>query len=142
LSGCLNEYDELPTESLYKPPKLVPYWWLAMNFSDPHNAPLTPQTFSILLALLVGKNHSYGLRQQVADDSQGLMALSDGTLYAALKRLITQGLIVKDDCIYELTPAGQSKLRGELHRLKAMVRRADTRFVAQHYGLSEGPSWR
>ncbi|HSX03059.1 MAG TPA: PadR family transcriptional regulator [Candidatus Saccharimonadia bacterium] len=114
-----------------------------MNYSDLYNAPLTPQTFSILLALLAGENHSYGIRQRVEDDSQGMMTLSDGTLYAALKRLMAQGLVTKDeDRVYELTPAGQSKLRGELQRLKAMVRRAETRFVAQHYGLSEGPSWR
>ena len=109
--------------------------------------PLREPTFYILLTLAQGKKHGYAILQQVAALSSSRVRLSTGTLYGALGRLLTQGLIERaaegtpdareegmepDDgdgalsstrqrkC-YQLTPFGQRVLEAELARLQALL---------------------
>ena len=52
---------------------------------DPtHFLPLTPQQFHILLGLVEGACHGYGIILGVAQRTEGAISLGTGTLYTAL----------------------------------------------------------
>ena len=50
-------------------------------------------TFLILASLAAGPQHGYGIMTDVAQISDGRVRLRAGTLYAALDRLSTDGLL-------------------------------------------------
>jgi PadR family transcriptional regulator, regulatory protein PadR len=90
-------------------------------------------TFWILTALVEGPRHGYGVIQQVAGLSGGQMRLQAGTLYAALDRLVGQGLVEVDreETIdgrprryYRLTQPGTATLTAETARLERTARTA------------------
>ena len=95
--------------------------------------PLRPSVFHILLALSDGDLHGYGIMQEVADHTAGQIKLGPGTLYGAIKRLLSDGLIVEADerpdpeldderrRYYRLTDFGQKVLRAEVQRISQMV---------------------
>jgi DNA-binding PadR family transcriptional regulator len=62
-----------------------------------HFLPLTPQQFHILLALTDGDRHGYGMIRDIADRTEGAMRLGTGTLYTAVARLESLGLIGESD---------------------------------------------
>jgi DNA-binding PadR family transcriptional regulator len=96
--------------------------------------PLKSNWFHILLSLVGGEQHGYGIMQDVLERSDGKVRLWPATLYGSLKRLIEEGLIVEsaerpapelDDArrrYYRLTPLGQRVLDLESDRLKELVR--------------------
>jgi DNA-binding PadR family transcriptional regulator len=95
--------------------------------------PLRPSVFHILLALSDGDLHGYGIMQEVADHTAGQIKLGPGTLYGAIKRLLSDGLIVEVDerpdpeldderrRYYRLTDFGQRVLKAEVQRISKMV---------------------
>jgi DNA-binding PadR family transcriptional regulator len=101
--------------------------------------PLKSNWFHILLSLVGGEQHGYGIMQDVLERTGGQVRLWPATLYGSLKRLIEQGLIVEsgdrpapqfDDArrrYYKLTPSGQRVLDLESQRLKDLVRVLDAR---------------
>jgi DNA-binding PadR family transcriptional regulator len=101
--------------------------------------PLKSNWFHILLSLVGGEQHGYGIMQDVLERSEGKVRLWPATLYGSLKRLITAGLIVEsaqrpapelDDerrRYYRLTPLGHRVLDLESQRLKELVRILQTR---------------
>ena len=101
--------------------------------------PLKSNWFHILLSLVGGEQHGYGIMQDVLERTGGQVRLWPATLYGSLKRLIEQGLIVEsgdrpapefDDArrrYYRLTPRGQRVLDHESQRLKDLVRMLDAR---------------
>jgi DNA-binding PadR family transcriptional regulator len=101
--------------------------------------PLKSNWFHILLSLVGGEQHGYGIMQDVLERSGGKVHLWPATLYGSLKRLITAGLIVEsaqrpapelDDerrRYYRLTPLGHRVLDLESERLKELVRILQTR---------------
>ena len=101
--------------------------------------PLKSNWFHILLSLVGGEQHGYGIMQEVLERSGGKVRLWPATLYGSLKRLIEQGLIVEsgerpapefDDArrrYYKLTPLGEQVLDLESQRLKDLVRVLDAR---------------
>lgn len=93
-------------------------------------------TFLILTALAGGAQHGYGIMTDVAAVSEGRVRLRAGTLYAALDRLLGDGVVdvereeVVDGRLrryYRLTPAGSELLAAEAARLAANARAAATR---------------
>src|ERR1700722_15580935 len=58
--------------------------------------PLREPTFLILTALAAGSQHGYGITTDVAEISGGRVRLRAGSLYAALNRLVLEGLIEFD----------------------------------------------
>jgi DNA-binding PadR family transcriptional regulator len=85
-------------------------------------------TFLILTALAAGSQHGYGIITDVAEISAGRLRLRAGTLYTALDRLRSDGLIEVDReeivdgrlrRYYRLTPAGGRRLAAEAARLHA-----------------------
>jgi DNA-binding PadR family transcriptional regulator len=90
-------------------------------------------TFLILTALADGSQHGYGIIAEVQEISGGRVRLRAGTLYTALDRLRTDGLIEVDReeivegrlrRYYRLTPGGAGRLAAEAARLQANARAA------------------
>ena len=98
--------------------------------------PLSPAVFHILLALADEERHGYGIMQEVERRTDGTVQLGPGTLYGAIKRLLTNGLIAEVDerpdpelnderrRYYRLTDFGVKVLSAEAARLNEMVRQA------------------
>ena len=55
--------------------------------------PLPVAEFHILVALADGARHGYGIMQAVEAESAGAVRLGPGTLYSALKRMTSRGMI-------------------------------------------------
>lgn len=95
--------------------------------------PLKSNWFHILVSLVDGEQHGYGIMQDVLERTGGKVRLWPATLYGSLKRLIDNGLIVEsasrpaaefDDArrrYYRLTPFGRRVLDLESERLKDLV---------------------
>ena len=93
--------------------------------------PLTPAVFHVLLAVADGDMHGYAILKEVEDRTQGKVRLSTGTLYAIIKRLLSDGLIqeldkrpVDDDerrRYYRLTDFGRRVALAEAKRMEEMV---------------------
>ena len=77
----------------------------------------------VLAALRVGPAHGYALVAGLAEQSDGVFELGEGTVYPSLHRLEREGLIEsrwvkhagRKRRVYELTRAGETAL-GDRHR--------------------------
>jgi DNA-binding PadR family transcriptional regulator len=92
--------------------------------------PLSPQQFHILLSLAGQDRHGYGIILDVASRTGDELRMGTGTLYTAIGRLATLGLI-EDTGVddgrrrhYHLTRLGRSVLEAEAARLEALLRLA------------------
>ena len=106
--------------------------------------PLQEPTFLILTSLAAGPQHGYGIMTDVEGISEGRLRLRAGTLYAALDRLETDGLVAQDReeivggrlrRYYRLTPDGTAVLAAQTQRL-----RANAAVAAQRLRLAGGLS--
>lgn len=114
---------------------------------DPRNfLPLRPVDLQLLLALSDEERHGYGLVQEIASRTEGLVVLDPGNLYRVIKRLADDGLVAESEHraapdlanerrrYYKLTPLGGRVLGAELDRLRSLmgspaVRAATRRFA-------------
>ena len=111
--------------------------------------PLPAATVDILVALLDGPAHGYGIKKAIERRSNGRVGIRVATLYEALHRLERGGLISevvqpaaadapRDGVVtsrwrfYCLTAAGETALRAELERMDALVRHARARGLIVH----------
>ncbi len=97
---------------------------------------IQPAVFHILVALADRDRHGYSIMQDVAARTNGKVRLSPGTLYASIRRMLEQGLIVElrespdpdsqDERrrYYRLTPAGRKAAVEEARRLSDMLSQA------------------
>ena len=95
--------------------------------------PLPSAAFHILVALADGDRHGYAIMRDVAERTEGRLALHPGTLYTTIRRLLEQALIAeledrpdpeRDDerrPYYSLTPLGRRVARAEVARLEGLV---------------------
>ena len=100
---------------------------------DTGGAPLKPSSYYVLLALGDGERHGYAIMQAVGEMSEGREAILPGTLYAALARMVDEGLVEARDAdaedasggpkrrYYRATRAGRAAAREESERLRALV---------------------
>ena len=99
---------------------------------------LTSAQFHILLALVEGELHGYGIMQEVQQRTGGTMELGPGTLYRSIKQLLSRGFIAEVDTgregqsdagkprrSYALTTAGRRATAEEAQRLRSLVRWAE-----------------
>lgn len=95
--------------------------------------PLTHVVYHVLLSLSAAPRHGYGIIKDVEARTGGRLVLEAGTLYAAIKRLRDDGLIVerpgpKDTDArrryYGLTDLGSAVLTAESVRLEELVEMA------------------
>lgn len=98
----------------------------------PEEPPLTPLTMAVLLALAAGDSHGYALMQDVERQTGGALAPGTGSLYAALQRLMEEGLIGESPDhpgpdedqrrkYYRITEAGRDVARREAERMLDVV---------------------
>ena len=85
-----------------------------MKPSDESPEPLKPAVFQVLLSLAEEDRHGYAILKSVEEQSGGEVRLSTGTLYAVLKRLLSEGLIIE---LRHRPPAGQDDQRRRYYRL-------------------------
>jgi DNA-binding PadR family transcriptional regulator len=102
---------------------------------------VTESTFLILTALAGSPQHGYAVIEDVVRLTGGRVRLRAGTLYAALDRLRTDGLIEVDReeivqsrlrRYYRLTGAGEQRLTTESERLRQQASVAEKRLKARH----------
>jgi DNA-binding PadR family transcriptional regulator len=95
--------------------------------------PLTPLSTAVLTALAAEELHGYGLMQAVSAQSGGILSPGTGTLYAALNRLLQDGLIADTDEVaddrrrgrtYAISRSGRDVLAAEMRRLEEVLTRA------------------
>ena len=105
--------------------------------------PLPTAAFQILLALVGGDLHGYGIMRAVAEQTDGRMRLGPGTLYSSIGTLLDEKLI--DEIrrpkasgtaherrrYYHLTAAGRKLLRTEAGRLADLLRVARVKNILQ-----------
>ena len=96
---------------------------------------MTSRSLQMLLALVDGPLHGYGIRQIVEERTRGAVRLGSGTLYDGVGRLVEEGLIQEVPAppdeptsggpprrFYALTRVGRAALREELRRMDEVVR--------------------
>src|SRR5579885_3250661 len=106
--------------------------------ADTKPKPLTEPVMFILLSLAGKPQHGYSLMKDIEELSNGRVALTTGTLYGALRRLLEDGWIERfeqedtsrDKQAYQLTTQGRRQLRAEVERLKQLTRAATARLRA------------
>lgn len=65
---------------------------------DPNDfTPLRPVEFEVLLVLTGGESHGYGIIKEAEERSGGANRIETGTLYRALRRLTSAGLVRPTD---------------------------------------------
>ncbi len=119
--------------------------------TSPHDfIPLTPPVFHILLAISDGARHGYAVIKEVEVRSQGDVILSTGTLYAAIRRLLGDGLIEETDSgkavvnvderrrYYRLTALGRKVARAEVNRMIELVNVAEEKRLVSNVALARG----
>jgi PadR family transcriptional regulator, regulatory protein PadR len=88
--------------------------------------PMREPTYFVLASLLAGPLHGYAIIKRAAELSGGRVRLATGTLYTALDRLTSEGLVeqVSEEIVsgrtrrsYALTGAGASAVRAEAMRM-------------------------
>lgn len=99
--------------------------------------PLTEPVFHILLALSDRQLHGYGIILAVDEVTSGKVRLKTGTLYAAVRRLVEEGLIeeIQPDSdadedrrrVYRLTAFGRAVARAESRRVASLTALARSR---------------
>lgn len=95
--------------------------------------PLKHSTYQVLLALGDGEAmHGYAVMQAIAEMTDGRDTILPGTLYAALARMVDEGLVEesepRDDSsggpprrYYRRTSFGRAVARAESERLRALL---------------------
>ncbi len=96
--------------------------------------PLTHLSFQILLALADQDRHGYGIIKEVAQRTDGAIRPATGTLYAAVQRLMDDGLIDQSEWrpedpesdderrrYYRLTKYGRAVAAAEAARLAQIL---------------------
>ena len=110
-------------------------------------APLKPVDVLILMMLVRGTRHGYGIMRDVAEHTEGEIQLEAGSLYRSLRRLLDEGLVTEaaaaapapDDerrRYYGLTPVGRQALAAEAVRMRRLVREAEAAGLIAPLGAS------
>ena len=95
--------------------------------------PLTPPMFEVLIALADGEKHGYAILKEVARRTDGRISLSPGTLYAIVRRFVSDGVIAESDerpdpaldderrRYYRLTDFGRNVAVAEARRMETAL---------------------
>ena len=101
--------------------------------------PLKAADFQILLVLLDGDRHGYGIMKEVEQSSEGRVRLELGSLYRVLARLLASGLVqdvdpsteapraVRERRHYRISDLGRRVAAAEAQRLYEVVELAQVR---------------
>jgi DNA-binding PadR family transcriptional regulator len=110
---------------------------------------LREPSYFILAALVNGPAHGYGIIQEAAELSGGRVRLGAGTLYGALERLASEGLVEpeREEVVsgrrrryFRLTGEGESALAEESERMRSAAEVVETRLAGLRSLRSKGVS--
>jgi DNA-binding PadR family transcriptional regulator len=105
--------------------------------------PLTPAMFQVLVALADGDKHGYAIIKEVRRRTGNKVQLGAGTLYAIVKRLLEDELIVEIDerpdpsldderrRYYRMTPDGRAVALAEAKRLEEVLEQAKVKLFVK-----------
>jgi DNA-binding PadR family transcriptional regulator len=127
-------------------PRTVP---TKTRFDPEAMLPLTPLSFHILLALADDDRHGYGIIKEVRERTNGEVNPGAGTLYAAVQRMLDDGLITEtadrpaagDDerrRYYRLSALGRQVARAEALRLARVIRIASDKKLIPELRFASG----
>ena len=131
LGGLLKSLDKrLSLECLTA---YIGEWYIS------YMAPMREPTYYILASLIDEPRHGWAIVQEARELSEGRVRLTAGTLYGALDRLETDGLVETDHeeivngryrRYYRLTAQGQRSLAEEAARLAASAQMVNERLAS------------
>ncbi len=110
--------------------------------------PLSQPVFHILVAVADRQRHGYAIMKEVNRATDGAVKLSTGTLYAAIRRLLDDGLVEESDerpddelddkrrRYYRLTELGHAVVLREADRMAELVTLARGKALATSSGNS------
>lgn len=114
----------------------------ARSSRDPYAfVPLKHSTYRVLLALGDEERHGYAIMQALSQMTSGREAILPGTLYAALARMVDEGLVelresAEDESsggpkrrYYRRTEFGKAVVRAESERMRALLDIADAQHI-------------
>jgi DNA-binding PadR family transcriptional regulator len=113
---------------------------------------LSPQAFQILLSLLDRELHGYAIILDVEARTDGEIALTASTLYAAVQRMVAAGLIQevhrpperepdeRHRRYYAITAAGRETAASEARRLERLTASARQKRLLPPIGAEPEPS--
>jgi DNA-binding PadR family transcriptional regulator len=100
---------------------------------------IKPVELLILTVLSAGDRHGYGIRQDILEHTRGDVDIEAGNLYRHIRALEDEGWVDEARAprnetderriYYKLTPVGKKALALELHRLRDLVRLAESRGI-------------
>ena len=113
-----------------------------MNDSrDPtRHLPLAPHAFQILLALLDEDRHGYAVIKEVEARTGGKTVLGTSTVYAAIKRMVNDGLLVDVPAPPGEASAGPRRRYYRITKFGRQVARAEGARIAELHELAERSS--
>lgn len=76
--------------------------------------PLKPVVFQVLLSLVDGERHGYGIVQDIADRSSARLQIEPGNLYRTLRFMLDEDLIEESD---RRPPPGEDDERRRYYRI-------------------------
>jgi DNA-binding PadR family transcriptional regulator len=107
--------------------------------------PLKPVDFHILLVLVDGDLHGYGMVKEIELRSQERIRLEPGNLYRYIRRLADEGLVEPSGRhgvvgagpgdaqtrrrYYRITPRGREVLRAEALRMRSLVEATEAKMT-------------
>ena len=101
--------------------------------------PLRPVDFLVLLVLVDGERHGYGIVRDIEERTEGETRLLPGNLYAVLRRLMKVGLVAEAEKrpagdlgderrrYYHITSMGEKAVSAEARRMRGLVRAVEAR---------------
>jgi DNA-binding PadR family transcriptional regulator len=113
--------------------------------------PLTPLSLALLLSLADGARHGYAIMKEVERQTDGRIRPGAGSLYAALQRLLDDGLIGTAPAgadgepanarrrYYVLEHRGRAVARAELLRMARVIQLGHDRRLVPELRLAIGP---
>lgn len=111
----------------------------SMSTEPSMGQPLRPVDFLVLLMLVDGPRHGYGILLDVESATEGDVRLDAGNLYRALRRFLDRGWVVRSARreaaesgderrqYYRLTARGRSVATAEARRIEQLLRLPSTR---------------
>jgi len=105
--------------------------------------PLHPRDFLILMSLVEGSLHGYGLVKAIEKESEGEVRMDPANLYRSLRRLERDGLVEEGEAeegterrrYYALTALGQRVVAAEALRVSRLVRAARAKNLIPSSGV-------
>lgn len=104
--------------------------------------PLSALVFHVLVAVADGDKHGYAIIKEVRRRTDGEVEIGASSLYAVLRRLLADGLVIETDerpdpaldderrRYYRLTKFGRDVAAAELRRLESLIQQAKAKRIA------------